>query len=79
MGKRNTGHNSILFDVQTMTQEELEETYYIEIDDDGRVYDPCEMREFESLALWAVSVEQQEQTATPGFEKRGNKHSFDDE
>lgn len=81
MSKHSVGHahTSVVFDIQTKSVEELEQLYDIEIGEDGSVYDPCEMREFESLAAWAIDLEQQEKTAGRSFEKRSGKHAFDDE
>jgi hypothetical protein len=75
MSKHGVGHShkSVVFDVHTKTHEELEELYGIEIDDDGTVYDPCEMREYDSLSDWAISVEQAEQEEVVLFEKRGKR------
>jgi hypothetical protein len=81
MSKHNVGHahTSVVFDIQTKTVEELEQIYDIEIGEDGSVYDPCEMREFDSLAAWAMDLEQLEKMAGHNFEKRGGRHAFDDE
>lgn len=72
-------HSRVLVDIDTMTREQLVETYDIEFNDDGSVYDPAMMREFESLIKWAMAVDEEESDFSSNFIKRNGKHHFDDE
>lgn len=70
---------SVVFDIQTKSLEEIQDLYGIQIDEDGSVYDPLEMEEFESLAVWATHMDDAAKQDTSGFEKRGGKWYYDDE
>lgn len=74
----------VMHDVQTMSIEELEEQYGIEVDrDDGTVWDPCEYKSFDDIHEWATYMQQLEQeddvVSTPSFVKTGGKHRYDDD
>ena len=81
MSKHGVGHahTSVVFDIQTKTIEEIQDLYGIQIDDDGVVYDPCEMEEFESLTAWAAYMDVEANQDAQGFEKRGGKQYYDDD
>ncbi len=71
-----------MHDILTMTHAELEQEYGIEIDaDDGRVWDPCEMKEFDTLGDWACYMQEQEEAdvESASFQKIGGKHRYDDD
>lgn len=72
-----------MHDIQTMTHAELEEKYGIEIDtDDGTVWDPCEMKQFDTLADWAAYMQEQEEAdydSSASFQKIGGRHRYDDD
>jgi hypothetical protein len=81
MSKHGVVHaqTSVVFDAQMKTSAELEELYGIEIDGDGTVYDPCEMKEFESVTAWAAYMDQVERETSNMYEPKGGKHYYDDE
>lgn len=71
-----------MHDIQIMTPAELEQEYGIEIlADDGSVWDPCEMKQFDSLSDWACYMQEQEEAdlATASFQKIGGRHRYDDD
>lgn len=70
---------SAVFDIQTKSLEDIIDAYGIEVDDDGTVYDPCEMKEFPTLAAWAAYMDGTAKQDTCGFEKRHGKHYYDEE
>ena len=53
-------HSSVLHDSVTMSIEELEQTYNIEVLDDDSVYDQTEGRTFPSIHDWALYIAEQE-------------------
>lgn len=70
--------NRVLTDIKTMTHEQLQEQYDIEIDDIGNVYDNIEGKKFDTLILWAAYQVEQEQLETECFEKIRGKTHYDD-
>jgi hypothetical protein len=50
-----------MHDIQILTPTEIETEYGIEIDpDDGTVWDPCEMKQFDCLDDWATHMQEME-------------------
>lgn len=70
---------SVVFDIQTKSIEEIQDLYGIQIDEDGVIYDPCEMEEFESLAAWAAYMDEAAKQDNQGFEKKGGKQYYEDD
>lgn len=70
-------HN-YMHDAQHCTPAQLQERYSIEIDEDGVVWDPYEMQEFDNVYAWARYMEEQEEEQSK-FEKIGSRHKFDDD
>jgi hypothetical protein len=73
-----------MHDVQTMTSTELEQEYGIEIDvDDGTVWDPCEMKQFNTLDDWAAYMQEQEREdialATSSLRGGNTKRRYEDD
>lgn len=72
----------IVHDIQTMTTDELEEQYGIEVDkDDGTVWDPCEYKSFDDIHEWAAfmqEMEEEDAASAASFVKTG-KHRYDDD
>lgn len=73
--------SQVLFDIENMSTEQLIDKYGIEINDDGSVYDPTIMSEFDNIDEWATYLlnDEEELESTPTFIKRTRKHHFDDE
>ena len=72
-------NSRVLFDIRTMTNTELEETYGITIEEDGSVWDSLEGREFESLLEWADYTTEQEEDDHKSFLKTGGRYGYDDD
>lgn len=71
-----------MHDIQILTSTELEQEYGIEIDaDDGTVWDPCEMKQFDSLDEWALFMQEQEKedVAAASSSFGGGKRRYDDD
>lgn len=67
-------------DIRRLSVEELQELYGIEIEADGKVFDPTVTKTFPTLEQWAIWLADQEQEDNYGkFTKIGGKHLFDDE
>lgn len=69
-----------MHDIKTMTHEELQQQYGLEIDDIGNVWDNIEGKKFDTLMLWAayqIELEQEELQAAK-LEKMYGKQHFDD-
>jgi hypothetical protein len=74
------GQHRVMFDVRTMTVEELEEQYGLEVDpDDGSVWDTLEMKSFDDLNEWAVFASNREDEENSSFSKVGSRYAYDDE
>lgn len=67
-------HSTVLHDSQTMSNEELESAYNIEIDDDGTVWDPCESWTFDSVREWAQHIWRHEKEAAE-YSAASQKHT----
>lgn len=64
----------------TLTKDELNDLYGIELREDGTVFDPVENRKFKTLTAWLEFIEEHEQDEMYGsFEKRGSSKYYDDE
>lgn len=71
---------SVVRVIQTMSTEEIEQEYGVEIDDDGSVWDACEGRSFGSLAEWALFMDECEDAAFEAVMCKGNvRYGFDDD
>ena len=71
-------YSRVLVDIRTMTHEELEECYGIDIDDDGTVWDELEGIEHDDLLAWAYyCIEQEESDNTP-VHRSGGRISYDE-
>lgn len=71
---------TIMGDVMTMTEAELEELYGIEISEDGSVYDLAEFKEFKTVTDWARYMDSLEDDDNySSFTKIGHKQSYDDD
>lgn len=82
MSKRHTSHSvdTIMGDILTMNESELEELYGLEISENGTVYDLFAFREFSSLQEWATYMaELEDDDNYSSFTKIGGKVPFDDE
>lgn len=80
MSKQGNVQPNVLHDVQTMSDDELEINYSIEIDEDGSVYDTLEGKEFDSLTSWAMYTNDVNLNAQHSkYDKIKNKYGFDDD
>lgn len=82
MSKYHNSHapESVVRVIQTMSIEEIEQEYGIEIDEDGSVWDGCEGRSFSSLAEWALFMDECEDAAVEAAMCKGNvRYGFDDD
>jgi hypothetical protein len=71
---------NVLHDIETMTNEELQDTYDLEIDADGYVWDNLENQEFDNINDWGVYMVELEQDDNYGGRGKVNgKWTFDDE
>lgn len=72
--------DSVVRVIQTMSLEEIEQEYGIEIDDTGAVWDGCEGRTFDTLAEWALFMDECEDAALEASRCKGNvRYGFDDD
>lgn len=66
--------------VLKLSVEELQETFGIEVDEDGTVYDPVEDRSFATIIAWKYFTDQQEQDEMRGGKEYfGGRYGYDDE
>lgn len=82
MSKYHNSHalESVVRVIQTMSTDEIEREYGIEIDEDGSVWDACEGRSFGSLAEWALFMDECEEAAFEAAMCKGNvRYGFDDD
>lgn len=82
MSKHYTSHatDSVVRVIQTMSLEEIEQEYGIEIDEDGSVWDGCEGRNFDTLAEWALFMDECEAAALEASMCKGNvRYGFEDD
>lgn len=70
----------VIHDVQTMTSDQLEEQYGIEIDpSDGTVWDPCEYKEFDGVQQWAAFMQELEEDVTPLSSSKITKYRYNED
>lgn len=82
MSKQYNSHapDSTVRVIKTMSTEEIEVQYGIEISEDGSVWDPLDLKQFHSLTEWALYLDEVEQQELEAASYRGNcKYAFDDE
>ena len=72
-------NSRVLFDIRTMTNTELEETYGITIEEDGSVWDSLEGKEFDNLPDWADYTTSLEENDNKSFLKTGGRYGYDDD
>lgn len=80
MSKHMQHHTNVMHDVLSMSSEELQDLYGIEIQEDGVVWDPLEGKSFETVHLWAAYTEAltQEDDEEYVFKKISNSRYDDD-
>ena len=72
--------SKVLNDIVRMSKDQLIDLYGISFEENGSIYDPTEMKTFSSLREWANYIAEIEEEENYGsFQKRQNKHGFDDE
>lgn len=77
---RSHQESQVLDDITSMSNDELEDLYGIEIGEDGSVFDTAEFKEFDTLADWAAFVVEQEQEDNySSFTKIKSNRYFDDD
>lgn len=82
MSKYHASHSpqSVVRVIKTMTLEEIEAEYGVQIDEDGSVWDPLDMKEFHTLAEWALYMDEIEEQEMEASMYRGHsKYAFDDD
>lgn len=82
MSKFHVSHSpeSVVRAIQTMSIEEVEQQFGIEVDEDGSVWDACEGRSFDTLKEWALYMDECEEQAYEATMYRGNvRYGFDDD
>lgn len=81
----NKHHNSrapesVVRVIQTMSSEEIEQQYGIEIDKDGSVWDPLDRQSFPSVVSWAQYMDDMNNEAEAASKYGiGGRYAFDDE
>lgn len=72
--------DSVVRVIKSMSTEEIELQYGIEISEDGKVWDPLDMKQFHTLAEWALYMDDVEQQEFEASMCKGNsRYAFDDE
>lgn len=72
--------DSVIRVIQSMSNDEIEQQYGIEIDEDGSVWDGCEGRSFATVAEWALYMDECEDAAFEAAMCKGNvRYGFDDD
>ena len=66
---------NVMHDIHILSGAELEQTYDIEIDTDGTVWDVCERISFASVQEWALFIHLQDEDVVMTSSKR----RYDDE
>lgn len=82
MSKYHVSHSpqSVVRVIKTMTLEEIEAQYGVQIDEDGSVWDPLDMREFHTVTEWALYMDEvNEQEMEASMYKGHSRYAFDDE
>ena len=51
---------AIIHDIQTLSKEELENLYGIQINEDGSVFDPVTNKSYDTIQLWAGDQEEED-------------------
>lgn len=66
--------------IQTMSSEEVEQYYGVEINEDGTVFDVCEGKVFDTLVEWALFMDESEDAIVEAKMYKGNvRYAFDDD
>lgn len=81
MSKHHVSHtcHQVLHDIRTLTIDQLEERYDIEVDEEGGVWDSLEGRQFDDLHEWAVFfAEREEQDSEDTFCRSNGRGKYDD-
>lgn len=81
MSKHHVSHtcHQVLHDIRTLSLDQLEERYDIEVDEEGGVWDSLESRMFADLQEWAVFfAEREEQDNEDTFCRSNGRGRYDD-
>lgn len=79
MSKHFVQHCTVMHDIETMSLDDLEFEYNIEVDADGFVWDLLEAREFVSLREWATFIQdREEEEPEEMFIPRAAKSRYED-
>lgn len=82
MSKHHVSHafDNVMRDVRTMTTEDLQNHYGIELNKDGTIIDVCTERTFASTVTWAqFAAEEEDDADCTSFQRRHGKAHYDDE
>lgn len=74
-------YSRVMHDIQSMSTEELEQSYGIDIAEDGSVWDVCEMKTYETITMWATAMNEleREDAAYVPASSRSSKSRYQDD
>lgn len=82
MSKYHVSHSpeSVVRAIQTMSVDDIEQQFGVEIEENGTVWDACEGRSFATLKEWALYMDECEAAAFEAVMCKGNvRYAFDDD